>query len=150
MVCRGPQEKINHPWYATGCFAKEKSMDASTRFETVAVGALPVLSALLDQWGLAKIIDEVVPCAGEVPLGTLVEVLVLNRLQRPEAMYAIGEWAQEAGLNDFYGLTAEQLNDDRLGRALERLAKHAEAAQTRLTLAAVKQWRLNVGEVHYD
>jgi len=125
-------------------------MDATTRFETAAVGALPVLSALLDQWGLARIVDEIVPWDGDVPLGTLAELLVVNRVEKPEAMYAIGEWAQEAGVADYYGLTAEQLNDDRLGRALERLAAHAEAVQMQLTLAAVKRWRLDTSEIHYD
>jgi len=125
-------------------------MDASTRFETAAVGALPVLSALMEQWGLARIIDEVVPWDGDVPLGTLAELLVVNRVEKPEAMYAVGEWAVEAGVADYYGLTAEQLNDDRLGRALERLAEHAEAVQTQLTLAAVKRWRLDVSAIHYD
>jgi transposase len=125
-------------------------MDARTRFHSVTVGPLPVLSAFMDKWGLAKIIDDVVPWQGDVPLGTLVEILVLNRLQRPEAQYAIGEWAVESGVAGFYGLTAEQLNDDLLGRALERLNEHAESAQTQLTLAAVKQWRLEVDAIHYD
>jgi transposase len=125
-------------------------MDARTRFQSVTVGALPLLSAWMDKWGLAKIIDEVVPWQGDVPLGTLVEVLVLNRLQRPEAQYAIGDWAVESGVADFYGLTADQLNDDLLGRALERLNKHAESAQTQLTLSAIKQWRLKIREIHYD
>jgi transposase len=125
-------------------------MDARTRFQSVTVGALPVLSAFLDKWGLAAIIDEVIPWEGGIPLGTLVEVLVLNRLQRPEAQYAIGEWAAESGVADFYGLTAEQLNDDLLGRALERVNEYAESAQTQLTLAAVKQWRVNVRAIHYD
>lgn len=125
-------------------------MVARNRFATLAVGSLPVLSALMEQWGLAKIIDEVVPWEGEVPLGTLVEVLVTNRVEKPEAMYAVGEWAAEAGVADYYGVTAEQLNDDRLGMALERLAKHAQAAQSQLTLAAVKRWRLSVQEIHYD
>ena len=125
-------------------------MDARARFHSVTVGALPVLSAFMDQWGLAKILDDVVPWEGDVPLGTLVEILVLNRLQRPEAQYAIGEWAAESGVADFYGLTAEQLNDDLLGRALERLNQHAESAQTPLTLAAVKRWRLKIRTIHYD
>jgi transposase len=125
-------------------------MEARTRFHSEIVGPLPVLSAFMDKWGLAKIIDDVVPWQGNVPLGTLVEVLVLNRLQRPEAQYAIGEWAVESGVAGFYGLTAEQLNDDLLGRALERLNEHAESAQTQLTLAAVKQWRLKIDAIHYD
>jgi hypothetical protein len=111
-------------------------MDASTRFDPAAVLALPVLSALLEQWGLTRLIDDVVPWEGDVSLGTLVEVLVVNRVEKPEAMYAVGEWAAEAGVADYYGLTGEQLNADRLGRALERLGEHAEAAQTQLTLAS--------------
>lgn len=125
-------------------------MDARTRFQSVTVGALPVLSAFMDKWRLSEIIDEVIPWEGDVPLGTLVEILMLNRLQRPEAQYAIGEWAAESGVADFYGLTAEQLNDDRLGRALERVNAYAESAQSQLTLAAVKQWRVNVRAIHYD
>lgn len=125
-------------------------MDARTRFDTQIVGALPVGAAMLEQWGLAEIIDQVVPWEGDVPLGTLVEVLVLNRLLQPQAMYEVGAWAEDAAVTSYYGLTAEQLNDDRLGRALERIAEHTRAVQSAATLAAVKQWRLNVDQIHYD
>jgi transposase len=125
-------------------------MDARTRFDTQVVGALPVVAAMLEQWGLAAIVDQVVPWNGDVPLGTLVEVLVANRLLNPQAMYAIGDWAEEAAVTDYYGLSAEQLNDDRLGRALEHLAEHLPAAQSAATLAAVKQWKLKVEQIHYD
>ena len=125
-------------------------MDASTRYGTQVVGALPVVAAMLEQWGLGKIIDEVVPWEGSVPLGTLVEVLVVNRLLNPQAMYEVGTWAEKACVAEYYGLTAEQLNDDRLGRALERIADHVANAQNAATLAAVKQWKLKVGQIHYD
>jgi len=125
-------------------------MDASTRFETQVVGALPVVAAVLEQWGLAKIVDEVVPWEGEVPLGVLVEVLVINRLLNPQAMYEVGSWADEAAVAAYFGLSAELLNDDRLGRALERLAEHLPIVQSAATLAAVKRWKLNVQQIHYD
>jgi transposase len=125
-------------------------MDAHTRVDTQVVGALPVVSAILEQWGLAGIIDEIVPSKGEVPLGTLVEILILNRLLNPKAMYSIGEWAESAGVCDYYGVTAEQLNDDRLGRALERLAEHSSSLQSAATLAAVKKWKVRVDKIHYD
>jgi hypothetical protein len=125
-------------------------MDASTRFATQVVGALPVVAALLEQWGLADLIDRVVPWQGDVPLGTLVEVLVVNRLLHPQAMYAVGDWAEGAAVTDYYGLTAAQLNDDRLGRALEQLAAHLPSVQAAATLAAVRRWRLDVGQIHYD
>lgn len=125
-------------------------MDACTRVDTQTVGALPLVGAMLEQWGLADIVDQVAPWDGDVPLGTLVEVLVTNRLLHPKAMYAVGDWAAEAAVTDYFGLTAEQLNDDRLGRALERLADHGAKLQSAATLAAVKQWRLKVAHIHYD
>src|SRR4051794_3474158 len=117
-------------------------MDAATRFDTQPVGALPIVAAILQKWGLAEILDRLVPWEGDVPLGTLVEVLVVNRLLNPQAMYEVGAWAEQAAVTDYYGLTAEQLNDDRLGRCLERLADYLGDAQSAATLAAVKHWKL--------
>src|SRR4051794_31421552 len=117
-------------------------MDARARADTQIVGALPLVAAMLEQWGLAAIVDRTVPWDGEVPLGTLVEILVLNRLLNPKALYALGDWATQAALTDYYGLSAEQLNDDRFGRALERIADHGSIVQSAATLAAVTQWQL--------
>ena len=125
-------------------------MDAHTRVDTQVVGALPVVGAMLEQWGLGDIVDQVAPWDGDVPLGTLVEVLVTNRLLNPKAMYAVGDWAAQASVTDYFGLTAEQLNDDRLGRALERVAEHGMELQSAATLRVVKQWQLKVNQVHYD
>jgi transposase len=125
-------------------------MDAATRFDTRVVGALPVVSNYLERLGLARIVDELVPWEGDVPLGTLVEILVTNRLLSPKALFRIDAWAQKAGLDTYYGLEAGQLNDDRLGRALERLPAHAEPVQAGLVLQAVKEFRLSVSQIHYD
>ena len=125
-------------------------MDARTRFRTQLVGALPAIVHYFDELGLAATIDELVPWEGDVPLGTLVEVLVANRLLHPKALFRIGPWAQSAALTDYYGLTPEQLNDDRLGRALERLAAHAPTIQAALVLNAIGRFGLDVTQVHYD
>ena len=125
-------------------------MDATTRFETRRVGALPVVVAYLEKMNLAKLIDEHIPWEGDVPLGTIAEVMVCNRLLNPKAQYKIGEWAQRAGVCDYYDVTPEQLNDDRLGRALERIAKHFFDVQCQLVLHLVKSFKLNVANIHYD
>jgi transposase len=125
-------------------------MDASTRFDTEIVGALPVVTHYLERLKLASIIDELVPWEGEVPLGTLVEIMVINRLLNPKALFRIDTWAENTGLASYYGLEARQLNDDRLGRALERLPSHAEPVQAGLVLQAVKEFKLSVAQVHYD
>jgi transposase len=125
-------------------------MDARTQFDTQVVGALPVVGAMLEQWGLAEIVNQVVPWEGEVPIGTLVEVMVTNRLLNPKAMYSIGSWAESAAVAEYFGVTAEQLNDDRLGRMLERLADHGLAVQSSATVEAVKKWELKVKQIHFD
>jgi hypothetical protein len=125
-------------------------MDAATRFNTEIVGALPVISNYLERLELGHIIDELVPWEGEVPLGTLVEILVTNRLLNPKAMFRIDAWAHKTGLDTYYNLEAGQLNDDRLGRALERLVTHAEQVQAGLVLQAVKKFKLDVSQIHYD
>jgi transposase len=125
-------------------------MDATTRFDTQCVGALPVITHYMEQLGLADAVNGQVPWEGEVPLGTLVEVLVTNRLLRPTALFRLDDWAQTAAVTDYFGLQAGQLNDDRLGRALERLAAHADSIQAALTLAAVRTFKLNVSQIHYD
>jgi hypothetical protein len=68
-------------------------MDARTRVDAQVVGALPLVGAMLQQWGLADIVDRVVPWEGDVPVGTLVEVLVANRLlnRRPCMLSAVGQ-----------------------------------------------------------
>jgi transposase len=125
-------------------------MDASIQYQTQIVGGLPAITAYFDKLDVAAAIDELVPWEGEVPLGTLVEVLITNRLLRPKALFRVGEWAQAAALTDYYDLTAAQLNDDRLGRALERLPAYAETIQAALTLKAIEHFQLDIHQIHYD
>jgi transposase len=125
-------------------------MQVSTTFDTQSVGALPAICGYFERLDLAATIDRLVPHEGEVSLGALAEILIANRLLRPQALYRIGDWARQAAVTDFYGLTTEQLNDDRLGRALERLAEHADAVQAALVLRAIEAFELNVTQIHYD
>jgi transposase len=106
--------------------------------------------AFLEELEVAKTIDELVPWEGEVPLGILVEILILNRLLSPKPLFRIGEWARQAAVTEYYGLTEQQLNDDRLGRALERLNEHRVTVQAGLVANAVKRFRLDVRQIHYD
>jgi transposase len=125
-------------------------MPPSTTFDTQIVGALPVICHYFQRLDLASTIDRLVPYEGDVPLGTLTEVLIANRLLRPKALFKVGGWAQTAALTDSYNLTGEQLNDDRLGRALERLAQHADDIEAALVLRAIKEFDLDVHQIHYD
>src|SRR5947209_12600872 len=65
-------------------------------------------------------------------------------------MYRVGDWAEKAGLTDYQGVTAQQLNDGRLGRMLERAAVHAEAASAALAPRAITVFAVDVGHIHFD
>jgi transposase len=125
-------------------------MSAAVPLQTQVIGALPVIQAYFDKLHLADTIDRLVPWEGEVPLGTLTEILVANRLLGPKPLYRLGGWAEQAGLTGFYQVNAAQLNDDLFGRALERLARYAPDAEAALVLGAVKEFDLELGQVHYD
>jgi transposase len=123
---------------------------ATTQFNTQRVGALPVIALFCDRLQLGRTVDAAVPWEGEVPLGDLVEILVANRLLDPKPLYKLGSWATRSTLADFYNLTEQQLHDDRIGRALERLADHGDKVQAELVLLAIQEFGLDVSQVHYD
>lgn len=129
---------------------EEPRMDANIRFTTQSIGALPVIVHYFERLHLGAIVDEVVPWEGGVPLGTLTEIMIANRLLAPEPLYRIGQWAQQAGLTDYYGVTVEQLNDDLLGRALERLARYAEVVEVALVTRMTKVFKVQVNQIHFD
>jgi transposase len=125
-------------------------MDAATRFDTQIVGGLPVVVNYLERLQVADTVDRLVPWEGNVPLGTVVEIMIINRLLAPLPLFRIDEWAQQSGVADYYGLKPGQLNDDLLGRSLERTQAHLDPVQAGLVLNATRGWKVDVSEVHYD
>jgi len=125
-------------------------MGKSTQYDTEIIGAFPVIAEYLKELGVASIVNKLVPWEGNVPLGTLAEILMLNRLLNPKAIVGVGEWARKSGVAEYYGVTAEQLNDDLLGRALERLSAYQEQIEAELVMASIRKFGLEVAHVHFD
>ncbi|MCY2988594.1 MAG: DUF4277 domain-containing protein [Planctomycetota bacterium] len=108
-------------------------MATRTSYDTQIVGAFPVISEYLRKLDFAGVINRIVPWEGNIPLGTLAEIFVLNRMLEPKALMRVGEWAEQVGLTKYYGLSAEQRNDDLLGRALERLHQYQAEVEVGLS-----------------
>ncbi len=90
------------------------------------VGALPIVNKILQRLKLEEFLRDGLPAEDrrtKVPTASALLVLLRNLLLSREPLYGIGEWA--AGhAPDLLGLTPEQvaaLNDDRVGRSLDRL-----------------------------
>jgi transposase len=120
------------------------------------VAALPVLDRLLRRLRLDEFLRGHLPHEdgrARVPTPTALLILLKNLLISREPLYGVGEWAARH-VPELLGLTSTQLtalNDDRVGRALDRLF---DADIPSLTLAvvahAVREFGVDLDELHND
>lgn len=120
------------------------------------ISALPILDRFLQRLHIAEFLHAHLPPEdrrSRVPTATALLLLVKNFLVSREPLYGIGEWAarhDRAGL----GVADNQLaalNDDRVGRALDRLFD-ADVAALALDIAAhaTREFDVALDELHND
>jgi transposase len=120
------------------------------------VGALPILDRLLRRMRLGEFLVAYLPPEDrrfKIATATGLLVLLKNLLVTREPLYGVGDWAGRYA-PDLLGLSAAQLpslNDDRVGRCLDRLF---DADIPSLTLAvvahAVREFGVDLDELHND
>jgi transposase len=120
------------------------------------VAALPILNRFLQRLRLDESLRDHLPREGRrsrVPTATALLVLVRNLLLSREPLYGVGGWAARH-VPELLGLAPGQLpalNDDRVGRCLDRLF---DADIPSLTLAvvthAVREFGVALDELHND
>jgi hypothetical protein len=86
---------------------------------------LPVIADYSRRLDLAGIIDRACPVrdVAAVSHGQVIEALIANRLTDPRPMVAVADWARDWAVEEIYGIRADLLNDDRLARALDAVAR---------------------------
>lgn len=119
------------------------------------VGALPIVNSMLEQIELEPLLARYLPpddprC--EVPTATALMVLIRNLLMSREPLYGVGEWALQfapcaLGLTD---AQLAQLNDDRIGRCLERLFQTGPDLILAVVQHVITRFGLNLDELHND
>ncbi len=120
------------------------------------VGALPLLKRIGERMQLRRILGEHLPgddSRTELPTVTALLVLFANLLMAREPVYGVAEWAATFP-PDLLGLHERdpgRLNDDRLGRSLDRMF---ERIGPTLIMAVVrhviKEFALSLDELHND
>ncbi len=120
------------------------------------IGALPILNQLLRRTRLAEFLRAALPPEDRrtklSPVKALL-VLLRNLLVSRGPIYGVGEWAA-CYAADVLGLTPQEigrLNDDGVGRALDRLFQ-ADVPSLVLAVAThvVKEFNVSLNELHND
>jgi hypothetical protein len=120
---------------------------------TKTIGSLALAYPYLRRLGVAETIDGLVTAGKErvVPTGQVIEVLILNRLSlRPVPISKIGVWPPPPAIEEVYGLAADSLNDDRIGRALDEIHPHLVDLWAALVLRGASAYGLHLDQVHSD
>lgn len=111
-----------------------------------------MVASLCRQLDLAGIIDDLCPVR-EVAIashGQVVEALVANRLTSPRPLVHVEDWAREWAVAEVFGIEAEALNDDRIGRALDAIAPEQERIAGTVGAQAIARFGLEVTRLHWD
>jgi transposase len=129
---------------------------AGRTLSSYTIGVLPILDRLFDRLRLEPILRDHLPREGRrsrIATTTGLLLLLKNLLVAREPLYGLGEWAarQVPGLLGLSPAQLPSLNDDRVGRCLDRLF---DADIPTLTLAvvihAVREFKVDLDELHND
>src|SRR5713101_1393139 len=116
------------------------------------LGSLPVIADFARRLGIETTIDQTCPSRGNALLthGQVALAIIANRLTQPQAMYQLWAWAAAWGVREVFGVNPDCLNDDRLGRCLDALAPQIDAIQGTMIVAAVREFDLDLSQLHWD
>ncbi|MFZ2225565.1 MAG: IS1634 family transposase [Candidatus Deferrimicrobium sp.] len=130
--------------------------DGSFRLESRSFGALPVVNHFLGRIGLEELLERYVPhtdrrcrIAPSRALGLLLRNILLGR----SPVYALEQWAAPFD-PALLGVAPSQiplLNDDRVGRSLDRLFSADRASLlTEIVVRAVREFGIDLTQIHND
>jgi transposase len=120
------------------------------------IGALPIIDRLLDRMRLEEFLHAYLPRADRrcrIAPARGVTLLLKNVLLCREPLYGVGEWAARYAPEalGFADTQLPALNDDRVGRCLDRLFR-SDVSSMVLALAAhvVQEFQVDLDELHND
>lgn len=123
--------------------------------EPVSIGALPLLNLFIERLKLRQIIAKHVPADKRdkiAPADTLL-LMLRNLLVSRRPLYHISGWAAsfDPGLLGWAPDTQKYLNDDRIGRSLDKLFRNDFFSMiTEIVIAAVEEFDLDLSQIHND
>ena len=123
------------------------------------VGALPIINDILERMKLHELLQRHLPREDKrsrVDAARVVLLLVRNVLVSREPIYGVVDWAKRYApdLFDLWPDQLEHLNDDRVGRSLDRLFEAVGSQRSNLimdvVLQVIREFDLQLDELHND
>jgi transposase len=116
------------------------------------LGALPVVAEFCRRLDVAGIVDRACPIRelARVTHGQVIEALVANRLTSPRPLLRVEDWAREWAVQEVFGIEADALNDDRIGRALDAMAAELDQVIGSVGARAIATFGVDVARLHWD
>lgn len=132
------------------------SADGPFELESQTLGALPIVCRFLERMRLGALLERYLPLAEgrcSFSAARAIGLLVRNLCVCHEPLYGLGEWAARYHPR-LLGLASgelELINDDRVGRALDRLfAADRGSLLTELMLGVIREFRVDCSQLHND
>ena len=116
------------------------------------IGAITLLKPIMDALHIRETVDRYCPMERKRGLtqGQALEALIINRLISPTPLYHVERWAKLYALNEICGIDANQVNDDRLARALDAYFPHIADIEADVAINAMAKYGLEPEVVHMD
>lgn len=116
------------------------------------LGALPVIAGFCRRLDIAAIVDRACPVRdiAYATHGQVIEALIANRLTSPTPLVHVEDWARAWAVEEVFALSAEVLNDDRIGRALDAVAPELAGIVGSIGATAIAEFGIDVARIHWD
>jgi transposase len=126
-------------------------MEQNLDIKAIRLGAIPVIDQYIDKLCMETIFKEIVSTdpRDKIPVWKTLGIILRNIILERHPLYQIGEWALLRNL--ISDSQKECMNDDRIGRALDRLFKSDRATLlTKVILKAIDSYDIVLDRLHND
>ncbi|MEK7731323.1 MAG: IS1634 family transposase [Planctomycetota bacterium] len=135
--------------------AGSRAQAAGQSLASYTIGALPILNRVIERARIDDFLQDYLPRDPRYKISPVHGILLLirNYICSREPIYGVGEWASRMA-SDLLALTASDiphLNDDRVGRSLDRLFESDFASIVlAVVVHVIKEFRVSLEELHND
>ena len=149
-----PQPEARRPKHVTD--GRRATQPDGSCLITHTIGAMPILNQILKRMKLKEILQRRLPDEDQrtkVDTPRVVLLLLKNLLITREPMYGVAEWASNypPELFDLSSTQLQHLNDDRVGRALDRIFESLDSSVIMDVVShVVAEFDVRMDELHND